>query len=138
MAAFTNESLVREKFQLHDTALVSSALVATSIDDAHTELLRHLDPAFDTSPAEAALVAGETLLAGAHVYRSLAAKDAHDQKHVLIGGQRLEGGGRFAALIAVSQMVEKLAWYTLEPCLLELPARRLVEVTESRPVLGEV
>ena len=56
MPVFTTETNVREKFQLADTTLVPAALVTRNIDDAHTILLRFLDPAFDVPLPEDALV----------------------------------------------------------------------------------
>ena len=90
MPSFTTESMVRLRFQLQDTASVPADLVEAAIDDAHAELLARLGPAYAEPPWPQALVLGETLLAGANVYRALAAKDAHDQKHVVVGGQRVE------------------------------------------------
>lgn len=137
MASFATEADVRLKFQLDDATLVPSTLVVGSIDDAHEELLRFLDPQFDTTPAEEAVVMGETLLAGAHLFRTLAAKDAFDQKQATIGGQRLEAGKRFTALMAVAALTEDQAWYVLEPYIEARPSRVLAAVTDTVPVLGE-
>ena len=97
MANFATETEVRDKFQLTDTILAPTALITTSIDDAHEEVLRFLDPAYDVPSPEAALVSGEVLLAGAHALRSLASKDAAEQKHVSVGGSRVDSGNRFHA-----------------------------------------
>jgi hypothetical protein len=137
MADFTTEADVRLKFQLVDTTLVPTTLIEAAIDDAHEEVLRYLDSSVDTEPPDEALVLGETLLAGVHLFRSLASKDAFDQKHVSIGGQRLEGGGRFAALTAIAERTEVQAWYMLEPYLEELPPRKCAGVTATEPVLGD-
>jgi len=137
MAGFTTEADVRLKFQLTDTTLVPTTVVEGAIDDAHEEVLRYLDSDVDTGSPDEALVLGETLLAGGHVYRSLAAKDAFEQKHVSIGGQRLEGGERLAALTAIADLSEVQAWYMLEPYVEELPPRKCADVTASEPVLGD-
>ena len=137
MAVFATESDVRLKFQLNDTTLVPSALVTASIEDAHAELLRFLDPAFNTASPDAALVMGETLLAGAHLFRSLASKDAFDQKAVAVGTQRIEAGQRFGALMAMASLTEQNAWYILEPYVLARPSLAPAGVTETTPVLGE-
>lgn len=137
MACFTTEERVRAKFQLADTALVPSALIESAIEDAHTELLRHLDPEADTDPPDPALVMGETLLSGAHLYRTLAGADAFAQKRVSIGSHRIEEGERFRALTAVAAFTEKQAWYILEPFLTGPPPRTVCDSTPSRPVMGE-
>jgi len=137
MANFTDEAKVRAKFELHDTVLVSSELIDGAIDDAHTEILRYLAPDVEINPPEEGLVLGETLLAGAHVFRTLAAKDAFDQKHLTIGGQDVAGGQRFNALERVGTVAEELAWYILEPYL-EHPGMRAVgDATDTEPVLGK-
>ncbi|GMW01795.1 MAG: hypothetical protein AMXMBFR84_29320 [Candidatus Hydrogenedentota bacterium] len=137
MAVFTNETAVRVKFQLADTTLVTPALIEQSIEDAHAEVLRFLAPEVDTESPEDALVVGETLLAGAHVYRSLAAHDAANQKHIAIGANRIEAGKRFEALNAIAEVVERQAWYILEPYVAHIPARSAIALTESTPVMGE-
>ncbi len=137
MANFTTESEVRLKFQLNDTTLVPSGLVTQSIDDAHVEVLRFLDPEYDTEEPEDALVLGETLLAGAHLFRSLASKDAFEQKRGTIGRQRVEEGKRFASLMGVASLTEDQAWYVLAPYLAAYPARAVAGVTASTVVLGE-
>jgi hypothetical protein len=137
MANFATEADVRLRFQLNDTAEVSSALVNASIDDAHTELLRFLDPVFDESPPEDALVMGETLLAGAYLYRSLASRQAFDEKQVAIGGQRIEAGKRFGALMVIASLTEDMAWYVLEPYVVDRPSVSPADVTDTVAVLGE-
>lgn len=137
MATFTTESLVREKFQWTDSNLVPSSLITASMDDAHAELLRFLDPEFDTPTPEDRLVMGETLLAGAHVLRSLASKDVFDQRRITIGGQGVEEGLRFKGLLELAATVEKQAWDLLEPYLLDEPQQDVAKTTDTVPVLGE-
>jgi hypothetical protein len=137
MANFTTESAVRLKFQLNDTTLVPSELVEQSIADAHIEVLRHLDPVFGQEPPEDALAMGETLLAGAHVFRSLASRQASTQRRVTVGGQRIEEGERYTTLMALASFTEKQAWLILEPYLATFPSRTSGTATDSVPVLGE-
>ena len=137
MANFATETEVRDKFQLTDTTLAPSALITGSIDDAHEEILRVLDPAYDTGSPEAALVSGEVLLAGTHALRSLASKDAAEQKHVSVGGSRVAAGNRFDVLMAMAVSAEERAWQTLEPFLLERASRQVADVTETTSVLGK-
>ena len=137
MSALTTETRVRAKFQLLDTTLVPSDLIEAAIDDAHTELLRFLAPDVDLETPEEALAMGETLLAGAHLYRTLGSKDAFDQKRLAIGSNRVEGSGRFDSLLAIAMIVEKQAWYLLEPYLGECASRCPCSVTVTQPVLGE-
>ncbi len=136
MANFATESAVRLKFQLEDTASASSELIEAAIGDAHTEILRFLDPEVDTVSPEDGLVLGETLLAGAHVFRSLAAQDAHRQKHVTVGQQRIEEGSRFDALTLLVTTLEAQAWYVLEPYVKGCSARKVGEATDTVAVLG--
>jgi hypothetical protein len=137
MANFTTESAVRMKFQLTNTTQVPSDLVTVGMDDAHTELLRFLHPDVDTVSPEDGLILGETLLAGAHVLRSLASSDAVEQKHLVVGGQRIEEGNRFQSLMTMAEQAARLAWETLEPYLLAGPPRSVGAVTITTPVLGE-
>ena len=137
MPPFTNEAQVRLKFQLNDAVLVPSLLVEAAIDDAHGNVVRQLDTDVDTDPPEAGLISGETLLAGAYLFRSLAAHDAFSQKNVSLGGQHIQNGDRFRALTAMAALTEKQAWYLLEPYLMDAPARIPADATGSTPVLGE-
>ena len=137
MAAFATEADVRLRFQLSDTTLVPSALVTSSIADAHIEVLRLLNPAFNVSPPEGAVVLGEVLLAGAHLFRSLASKDAFDQKQMAIGNQRIDAGRRFSALTVIADLAEKEAWCVLEAYLVDRPFQAPAAATDSIPLLGE-
>lgn len=137
MPVFTNETNAREKFQLTDTTLIPSALVTRNIDDAHTILLRFLDPAFDVPTPDDALVLGETLLAGAYLIRSLASAAAFARKDITIGGQRIEPARRVEALTELADEAEEEAWRTLEPFLALRPADKLAEATDSQPVVEE-
>ncbi|HPO12063.1 MAG TPA: hypothetical protein PLI09_01355 [Candidatus Hydrogenedentes bacterium] len=136
MAAFTSESAVRLKFQVTDTASVPQDLVLKSIEDAHEEIVRCLDPAVDQTSPEETLVLGETLLAGAHLLKSLAAKDAVQHKEVVVGGQRVDTGKRYAALMALSNQSGEQAWETLRPYLRESSGAVEAVVTDTTPVLG--
>jgi hypothetical protein len=136
MPAFTSEANVRTTFQLTDTVGAPSSLLTAAIDDAHVEILRRLDPGVDTQTPEKGLVMGETLLSGAHVFRSLAAKDAFGQRTTTIGGQRVEAGQRMDALMAAARLAEESAWYMLGPYLAALPVSSHSAVTDTEPVLG--
>lgn len=137
MAIFTTESEVREKFQLTDATRVPASLVTGSIDDAHTEILRFLNPIYDTGSPEDALILGETLMAGAHLLQSLASQDAFTQVQVTVGGNRLEPGRRFDALTSMAATAREQGWELLGPYLLEQPARQVADATTTIPVLGE-
>lgn len=137
MASFATEEDVRLRFQLNDETVAPPALIAACIASAHDEILPRLDPLFSVEPPQNALAVGETLLAGAHVFRALAGKDAADQRHLTIGGQRLEAGGRFDALMETAALTEKKAWYVLEPFMKRHDAVVLAEATATVPVLGE-
>jgi ribonuclease HIII len=137
MASFAAEEDVRSKFQMTDLTLAPSALILASIDDAHAELLRVLDPTRASEPPDANLVMGEVMLAGAHLFRSLASKDALGQRQVVIGSQRIDAGKRFGALMAMASLAEQNAWYLLEPYLVDRPSRAPLAPTETSAVLGE-
>ena len=137
MSSFAVEADVRLKFQLNDTTLVPSALITASIDSAHAEVLRFLDPTFNTASPAVELVHGETLLAGSYLLRSLASKDAFEQKQLAVGTQRIDAGKRFGALTAMASLAEQNAWYVLEPYLADRPSEGPAKVTDTTPVLGE-
>ena len=137
MADFTTEALVRLRFQLNDTTLVPTTLIDQAIDDAHTELLRFLDPDVDTVTPEDALVMGETLLAGSNALRMLASSEAFGQKKLSIGGRRIEESDRFKALSELADISATQAWYILEPYAVERPSKTPAGVTDTTPVLGE-
>lgn len=137
MAAFITENDVREKFQLTDTTLIVSSLVARNINDAHLVVLRFLDPQFDTPTPDAALVLGETLLAGAYLLRSLASSQAFQRKKLTVGGQQLDVARRYEAMVEHADAAETQAWHVLEPFLQAKPADRVAGVTDSQPVIEE-
>lgn len=137
MAGFTTEALVREKFQLTDTAQVPVSLVNRNVDDAHLILLRFLDPIFDLPEPAAAVVLGETWLAGAYLLRSLASGAAVRKRKVSVGGQKVEPSGKAEALLAQADAAEAEAWRTLEPYLVVIPTDRLAAASDSQPLLGD-
>lgn len=134
---FTTEDDVRLRFQLGDAANVPVSLVAACIEDAHEQIRRFLDPRYDTATPAAALVIGETFLAGANVFRALAAKEAVDQMRLTIGGQRIEESQRFQSLTAAAAAAVDQAWTHLEPYLLDRPVLTPLDATATAPLLGE-
>ena len=110
------------------------------IDTARTTVgtiaITFIDPDVDLVTPDAMLVLGETLLAGAHLLRSLASQDAFQQKRVAVGGARLDEGKRFTNLLEFSAQTEVQAWKTLEPFLKDRPSKRIAVVTDTVPVLG--
>ena len=138
MANFTTETQVRDAFQLTNTTTVPTALMTQSINDAHEEIVRVLDPSVDTVTPEAGLVSSETILAGAHVLRSLSWGHAAAQKHLTLGGNRLEEGNRFRELHEAADIAEAQAWYMLEPYVRDVPAAQVMDVNETTPLVEEV
>lgn len=128
---------MREKFQLTDTTQVPVSLVNRNVDDAHLILLRFLDPIFDLPEPAAAVVLGETLLAGAYLMRSLASGAAFARRKVAVGGQRVEPSGKAEALLAQADAAEAEAWRTLEPYLVVIPTDKLAAASDSQPIVGE-
>jgi hypothetical protein len=139
MANFTDESRVRLKTQLTDTAKVPQGLVTRSIDDAHTEILNRLDPLYDVQPPDENLVRGETLLAGAYLLRSLSSGAAFDIKELRILDETVSESGKYKALMALAGMFERDAWEVLSDFLLpqQCGADFQSGVTESEEILGD-
>ena len=138
MANYATEADVRLKFQLENTDAVSTALITSSIDAAHDQLLRHLRDEFATASPEADVIRGEVLLAGAHVLRSMASKEASEQQQVSIGGQQVSTNGRFGLLSTAATMAEEKAWDVLAPYVNAHAARDVASATDTVAVLGEV
>lgn len=136
MAGFTTAEAVRLRFHLHDTGLAPEALVAQAIDEAHARVLARIDPAVDTADPPAAVILGETLIAGGRVLESLAYKSANGQRVVLVGGQRVDPGQEFAALLAAADRAERHGWETLGPHLWPIAPGAPATATPTIPVLG--
>jgi hypothetical protein len=107
------------------------------IGDAHEELLRELDFSYDVEPPADLLAAGEALLAGARVFRGLAAQDAVRQANLRLGSQEVSAGGRFEALIRVAREAEDEAWRLLGPFLAPKRGRGNAAATDTQAILGE-
>ena len=137
MANFTNEANVRLKTQLTDTVRVPAALVESSIDDAHEAVLRRLDPVYDVEPADAGLVRGETLLAGAYLLRSVSSGASFSARDLRLGDRYIEEGGRPAAIARMAGTFETEAWDVLSPFLVEIGDGFNADATESQEILGE-
>jgi hypothetical protein len=139
MANFTDESRVRLKTQLTDTAKVPQELVTRSIDDAHAEILKRLDPVYDVEPPDENLVRGETLLAGAYLLRSLSSGAAFDIKELRILDETVGESGKYKALIGLAEGFERDAWDVLSDFLLAEQGAADFQsgVTESEDILGE-
>ena len=139
MANFTDETRVRLKTQLTDTAKVSQDLVTRNIDDAHAEILKRLDPVYDVTPADVNLVRGETLVAGAYLLRSLASGAAFDIKGLRILDETVSETGKHKALVTLADRFEREAWELLADFLLQQEGGADFQsgVTESGEILGE-
>ena len=139
MANFTDGTRVRLKTQLTDTGKVPEDLVTRSIDDAHAEILKRLDPAYDVTPPDENLVRGETLVAGAYLLMSLASGAAFDIRGLRILNETVGETSKHKALIALADRFEKEAWEILADFLVpqEGGADFQSGVTESGEILGE-
>jgi len=137
MANFASESDVRLALQVNDAVMVPASLVAAGIAAAHEALLRRIDPTLEAGTPPTAVVRGEALLAGACLLRSLAAKDAVEQKHLAIGSQRIEAGARHLALTVMADTLEEEAWKTLAPYAADWAGRQPAAAIDSVAVLGE-
>ncbi len=138
MATFAVEADVRLRAQLNDTTLVPSNLIELCLTDAHIMLALCVDPVyFNATPPAEGLVRGEALLAAGGVFRSLASKEAFDQKALVIGGQRIEPGQRFGALMSMADALQTEAWSVLEPYVTVRCARTPAAATDTVPILGE-
>ncbi len=130
MAVFSSEAMVREKFQAADAA-AGAGLVVQSLADAHEEILRALGDGVDTETPPAGLVLGETLLAGAHLLRSLASRTAITQRELRIAGNQAGPGKRFEELLALAAETESRGWQVLTPYLRSLPLSAPGTVTDT-------
>lgn len=137
MPNFTTETDVREKLQLTDAVQAPDTLLTRSIDDAHTQILRYIEPDYITDPPHPELALAETLLAGANALRSLATAAAHRRKHITIGGNRIQPADRDITLNGLADAIESQAWDMLEPFLRRMPPRRVLRLTATQPILGE-
>ena len=139
MANFTDETRVRLKTQLMDTAKVSQELVIRNIDDAHAAIVTRLDPAYDVTPPDDNLVRGETLLAGAYLLRSVASGAAFDIKGLRILDKTVSETDKYKALMTLAETFENQAWEVLSDFLLPQQggADFQSDVTESGEILGE-
>ncbi len=136
MPTLTDAAAVRLRFQVNDATAVPDALVTASIADAEAELLPRLDAHLDTAQPEARLALGATLLAGAHLFRALAAGEAHDAQALSIGGQRLYAGDRFRTLQALASDAEQRAWSALAPYLATPAGAPPLTATPTQPVFN--
>jgi hypothetical protein len=139
MANFTDETRVRLKTQLTDTAKVPQGLVTRSIDDAHAEILKLFDPVYDLEPPDENVVRGETLLAGAYLLRSLSSGAAFDIKELRILDETVGETGKYKALMGLAEELERDAWEVLSDFLLapQGGADFRSGVTESEEILGD-
>ena len=135
--AFATENDVRLKFQLTDTTAVSAELITEALGSAHERLLQRLMPGYAAAPPPT-VVEGESLLAGAEVMRSLAAKEAATQARVTVGGQQVNTTGRFSDLMTIAEAADDTAWHLLEAYLLPFNARAVLRPSATTPVLGAI
>jgi len=136
MAAYTTEARVRALFGLEEGGEATADLVAEAIAEAHGAVVARLDPARAGDPPAEGVVAGETWLAGAALYRLLALKEARVHRDQVVGGQRT-GPGRGAALEAGAQVAEGHAWDLLAPCLAAMAHRAPASATVTADGDGE-
>jgi len=134
MPTLTDAAAVRLRFQVNDATAVPDTLVAAALEDAEAELLPRLDAGIDTAHPDARLALGATLLAGAHLFRALAAGEAHDAQELSIGGQRLYAGDRFRSLQALASEAEQRAWTVLAPYLAAPPRTPPLTATPTQAV----
>ena len=138
MAEFASEAGVRLQAQVEDVGIASAELVAACIAEAHERVLAELGSAVDLESPPPAVVQGETLLAAAVLLRALASRDAVDQVEVQIGGQRVDSGQKFAALMSIARRFEKEAANLLAPYGAMPGAASPGDVSATTPVLGTV
>jgi hypothetical protein len=138
MATYTDETKVRNKTQLTESAKVGPEVVTLSIEDAHDEILRVLNMEYDTEPPDDTLARGETLLAGSFLLRSLASGAAFAKVHLRIGDKIVGDTEKYAALMKMAAEFEREAWEVLAPFLNPQPRGCFgAEATDTQPVLGD-
>lgn len=135
--AFTNEQTVRDVFGLADTESYPSAQIIGAIDMAAIAITRRLAPDAPVSPPDAALVLGETILAGAVLYRGFAGGEARLMQSISLGGNSRNEGRRFDALLRMVGLLEDYAWQLLSPFVAATPDQATILATESQPILGK-
>ncbi len=137
MTPFTTVEQVRGKFDLPGEDDLPDAPIEQSIADAHRDVMALIAGAHASPPVDEAIILAETYLAGAHLFRTLAAREAFDQQRVAIGRQRVEEGARFRSLLAIAAAAEAEGWRWLAPFAEAWSSRKLARPTDSKPVLGE-
>lgn len=118
--AFTDVVTVRTHAQLLDDELVSDALVAQGIADAHLDILRDLSPAHAESN-DPQLGTAETEIATAYVLRSLATRAVVENRDLRTGDFRLNTRWTAPALLAQAREEEQRGWGRLVPYLRRRP-----------------
>ncbi len=116
--AFTNESTVRAHTQLLDDEKFPKELIVGRINDAHSIILRDLNPIYANSNDQL-LILAETELTAAFILRSLAAKSAVDTRQVRLPDVYYRESGKTINLIEASDKEEQSAWAHLAPFLKE-------------------
>lgn len=136
MSAFASEAGVRLQVQVEDVGVASSELVAACIGEAHERVLAELRGDVDVESPVPALVQSETLISAAILLRALATRDATQQVELQIGGQRIDGGQKFASLMSMARRFEKEGAALLAPFVVRPSVARPGDVTATTAVLG--
>jgi hypothetical protein len=116
MAPFIDLDSVRVKFHLTEAADIDDALLNASIADAHADVLDRIRGEYEDDPPEP-VVTAETLLAGAALLRSLAARMALDRRELRLAGQQMDTGKRLPLLLEVAEAARQEADRLLRPYL---------------------
>ncbi len=116
MPPFALEAAVRLKFRLEDVSEASSELIEASILHGHNDILARVREDIVAAPPESVVIA-ETLLAGAALLRSLAARQALEKRDLRLSGHQFTTGQRFPALLETASAAELEAGRLLTPFL---------------------
>ncbi len=114
MSAYVTEEMLRLKFQVDDVVEVTPELVDASIAHAHGLVTRSIRAEYLETPPEPVIVA-ETLLAGAALLRSLAARRALERREARLAGHQLDTAKQFPALMDVAKTAALEAFALMKP-----------------------
>jgi hypothetical protein len=106
--AFTDEATIRTHTGWDNTDLVTSALIEQRLDNAHSELLAQIDPAYASS-TDPMLKLAETELATAYLLRSLASESGFEDRDIRTANLTLRSGGRAKTLLELASEEEASA-----------------------------
>ncbi len=130
MNYFAEEAAVRAQLHLADT--VSAEQIDAALAEAHAVILDWLAPEVELGDPPESIARGEALLAGAMLFRSMAAAETLRQRRLSVGGARIEESRRLESLERGAETLENRALEALGPYLRQPRPRTMLQVTSTR------